>query len=115
MLAVDSLGDAITFVNSRPKPLAAYVFTESRAGRGRVVSEINSGTAAVNHLVMQYFAPQLPFGGVGPSGMGEYKGKWGFETFSHRKAVLQKPFKPDPRFVYPPYSDNAVRLIRRML
>ena len=67
----------------------------------------------VNHLIYHYSAPQLPFGGVGASGMGSYTGKWGFETFSHRKAVLVKPFAPDPRFAYPPYTDKAQALMRR--
>ncbi|SEM40668.1 aldehyde dehydrogenase family protein [Rhodococcus maanshanensis] len=114
VLAVDSLDEAIAFVNARPKPLATYVFTKSARTRRRVLSEISSGGAVVNHLMVHYMAPQLPFGGVGASGMGRYNGKWGFEELSHRKAVLLKPFKPDPRFAYPPYSDRAITLIRRM-
>ncbi|SDC71807.1 aldehyde dehydrogenase family protein [Rhodococcus tukisamuensis] len=114
VLAVDSLDEAIAFVNARPKPLAAYVFTRSARTRRRVLSEISSGGAVVNHVTLQYLVPQLPFGGVGNSGMGQFHGRWGFEALSHRKAVLVKPFKPDPRFAYPPYTDRAVKLIRRM-
>ncbi|SDD37058.1 hypothetical protein [Rhodococcus tukisamuensis] len=62
---------------------------------------------------LDYMAPQLPFGN-GASGMRTYNGRSGFGTFSHRKAVLLKQFKPDPRFTYPPYTDRAVKLIRRM-
>ncbi|QKT10151.1 aldehyde dehydrogenase family protein [Rhodococcus sp. W8901] len=114
VLAVDSLDEAIAFVNARPKPLAAYVFTKStRTGR-RVLSEVSSGGAVVNHLTYQRVAPQLPFGGVGSSGMGRYHGKWGFDELSHRKAVLVKLFKPDLRIAYPPYTDRAAKLIRRL-
>lgn len=114
VLAVDSLDEAITFVNTRPKPLASYTFTKSARARSRVLSEISSGGAVINHLVMQYLSPRLPFGGVGASGMGRYNGRFGFEELSHRKAVLLKPFKPDPRFAYPPYTDRARKLLRRM-
>lgn len=114
VLAVDSLDEAIAFVNARPKPLAAYVFTTSWRMYRRVLSEVSSGGAVVNHLTYQVVAPQLPFGGIGSSGTGHYHGKWGFEQLSHRKAVLLKPFKPDPRFAYPPYSDHAAKLIRRI-
>jgi len=114
VLTVDSLDEAIRFVNARPKPLAAYVFTKSARTRHRVLAEVSSGGAVVNHLVYHHLASQLPFGGVGASGMGRYKGRSGFEEASHRKAVLLKPFKPDPRFVYPPYTDRARKLIRRL-
>ncbi|MDH6280651.1 aldehyde dehydrogenase family protein [Prescottella agglutinans] len=114
VLAVESVDEAISFVNTRPKPLATYVFTKSAQMRRRVLSEVSSGGAVVNHLMMNYLAPQLPFGGVGASGIGAYKGRWGFEALSNRKSVLLKPFKPDPRFAYPPYTDRAFKLIRRI-
>lgn len=114
VLAVDSADEAIAFVNARPKPLAAYVFTKSAKTRRQVLSEVSSGGAVVNHLTFHLVAPELPFGGVGSSGMGRYHGRWGFEALSHRKAVLLKPFKPDPRFAYPPYTDRATKLIRRI-
>jgi aldehyde dehydrogenase (NAD+) len=59
--------------------------------------------------------PGLPFGGIGPSGMGAYHGKASFDTFSHRKSVLRKPPKPDPSLAYPPYTEQKDRLIRRFL
>jgi len=60
-----------------------------------------SGGAVINHVPMHYLAPQLPFGGVGASGMGAYHGKWGFEALSHRRAVLAKRAKPGPRLGLP--------------
>jgi aldehyde dehydrogenase (NAD+) len=113
VLSVESLDQAVAFVNARPKPLALYVFTSSpQQGRG-LVDRIPSGGAVINHVAMHCLVPQLPFGGVGDSGMGAYHGKWGFETLSHRRAVLSKTAKPDLRLVYPPYTDRALKLMRR--
>jgi aldehyde dehydrogenase (NAD+) len=113
VLTVESLDDAVDFVNRRPKPLALYVFASGQLGRD-LVDRIPSGGAVINHVAMHCLVPSLPFGGVGASGMGAYHGKWGFETLSHRRAVLSKPAKPDPRLVYPPYSQWALNIMRRM-
>lgn len=114
VLSVESLDHAVEFVNARPKPLALYVFTSSpRQGRN-LIDRIPSGGAVINHVAMHCLVPQLPFGGVGASGMGAYHGRWGFETLSHRRAVLSKTTKPDPRLVYPPYTDRAVKLMRKL-
>jgi aldehyde dehydrogenase (NAD+) len=114
VLTVDDLGEAIGFINARSKPLALYAFTGSKALRGRIADEVPAGGVVFNHIAMHVLAPQLPFGGVGDSGMGAYHGEWGFWTFSHRKSVLSKAAKPDPRFVYPPYTQRALALMRRM-
>ncbi|CQD17984.1 fatty aldehyde dehydrogenase [Mycobacterium lentiflavum] len=113
VLAVESLDHAVEFVNSRPKPLALYVFAPGQIGRG-LIDRIPSGGAVINHVAMHCLVPSLPFGGVGASGMGAYHGRWGFETLSHRRAVLAKSAKPDPRLVYPPYSQRALNIMRRM-
>ncbi|MFZ2177885.1 MAG: aldehyde dehydrogenase family protein [Rhodococcus sp. (in: high G+C Gram-positive bacteria)] len=114
ILAIDSLDAAIEFVNARPKPLATYIFTRSGAAKRRLLTEISSGGAVVNHIAMHCLVPQLPFGGVGASGMGAYHGRWGFEALSHRKAVLSKTFKPDLQLIYPPYTDKALALMRKV-
>jgi aldehyde dehydrogenase (NAD+) len=115
VLTVQSLDDAIKFVNSRPKPLAAYLFTKAKNVRERVIKEIPAGGMVVNHLAFQVTTAKLPFGGVGPSGMGAYHGKWGFDEFSHRKSVLTKPTRPDlSSFIYPPYTEKAWKLARRL-
>jgi aldehyde dehydrogenase (NAD+) len=113
VLSVPSVDAAVDFVNERPKPLALYLFTGSRAVREQVIASTSSGGVVVNHLAMHCLVPQLPFGGVGNSGLGAYHGEWGFQTFSHRKAVLAKPAKPDPSFLYPPYSAASKKLMRR--
>ena len=114
MLSVDSLDEAIAFVRSRPKPLALYAFTSSRHTRKRLADEVPAGGVVFNHIAMHVLVPQLPFGGVGESGMGAYHGEWGFQALSHRKSVLSKTTSPDPRFVYPPYTDKALKLMRRI-
>ncbi|MCV7102767.1 aldehyde dehydrogenase family protein [Mycobacterium palustre] len=113
VLRTESLDHAIDFVNGLPKPLALYIFA-SRKLAGELVDRIPSGGAVINHVAMHCLVSSLPFGGVGTSGMGAYHGRWGFETLSHRRAVLSKPAKPDPRLMYPPYSQRALNIMRRM-
>ncbi len=115
VIGVGSLDEAISFVNAREKPLAAYVFSERRRDAERVFAEVPAGGAAANHILMHVLAPQLPFGGIGHSGIGAYHGKWGFECFSHRKSTLLMRSRPDLRVIYPPYSERAKRLLRRLV
>ncbi|MCV7090641.1 aldehyde dehydrogenase family protein [Mycobacterium interjectum] len=115
VITVQSLDDAIRFVNSRPKPLSAYLFTKTRETRERVIKQVPAGGMLVNHLAFQVSTAKLPFGGVGASGMGAYHGRYGFEEFSHRKSVLTKPTRPDlSKFIYPPYTARAMKMARRM-
>jgi aldehyde dehydrogenase (NAD+) len=115
IMTVQSLDDAIGFVNARPKPLAAYLFTKTKSIRERVIKEVPAGGMVVNHLLFHFATNKLPFGGVGPSGMGAYHGRFGFETFSHSKTVMTKPTRPDVgAFIYPPYTEKAFKLARRL-
>ena len=80
-----------------------------------MIKEVPAGGMLVNHLIFQFVTAKLPFGGVGPSGMGAYHGKFGFEEFSHRKSVLTKPTRPDlSAVIYPPYTEKAWKLARRL-
>ena len=115
IITVGSTDEAVAFVNARPKPLALYVFTASQQKGRDLVDRMPSGGAVINHIAMHCLVPQLPFGGVGASGMGAYHGQWGFEALSHRRAVLSKPAKPDPSLLYPPYTDRAMKILRRLL
>ncbi len=115
VLSVGSIDDAIRFVRSREKPLALYVFAKDEAVPRRVLDRTSSGGAAVNHVWLHLGVPGLPFGGVGESGMGAYHGRWSFDTFSHRKAVLVKSTRVDPPLFYPPYTESKARWIRRLL
>ncbi|MHA7661423.1 aldehyde dehydrogenase family protein [Mycolicibacterium sp. HS_4_1] len=114
VITVDSLDDAIAFVNARPKPLAAYLFTKAKAIRERFIREVPAGGMLVNHLIFQVSTARLPFGGVGPSGMGAYHGRYGFLEFSHAKSVMTKPTRPDlGQLIYPPYTDRAWKIARK--
>src|SRR6201993_283458 len=115
VVTVKSLDEAIDFINARPKPLSAYLFTKSRENRERGIKDAPAGGMLVNHLAFQVSTAKLPFGGVGASGMGAYHGKWGFDEFSHRKSVLTKPTRPDlSKMLYPPYTERALKLARRL-
>jgi len=91
VLAVPDLDAAIAFVTGRDKPLALYAFTESERSKRRILDETSSGAVGFGLPVVHLTAPDLPFGGVGESGMGRYHGKYSIDTFSHLKAVLDKP------------------------
>jgi aldehyde dehydrogenase (NAD+) len=114
VVTVDSIDDAIAHVQQGPKPLAVYLFSESRDHEKRVLDEISNGGTVINQLMYHLLVPGLPFGGVGTSGTGAYHGKWGFETFSHRKAVLRKPSWPDPALAYPPFTKLKERIMRKV-
>lgn len=114
VMSFDKIEEAVTFVNNRPKPLGLYVFTASRSLGRRLVDSIPAGGAVINHVALHCLVPSLPFGGVGASGMGAYHGEWGFQALSHRKAVLAKTLKPDFRVIYPPYTDRAKRILRKL-
>ena len=115
ILPVEGVDEAIRFVNDRDKPLALYVFAESKRIVERVLTETSSGGVCVNATLYHLVPPTLPFGGVGESGQGAYHGRSTFETFSHRKSVLRKPTRLDPPIVYPPYTEQKQKLLRRFL
>jgi aldehyde dehydrogenase (NAD+) len=114
VLSVDDLNQAIALINQRPKPLALYLFTKQQQAQRQILERTSSGGVCFNDVVMQVGVPDLPFGGVGPSGMGSYHGEAGFRTFSHQRSVLRRPFKLDVPFRYPPYGDK-LPLVRRLL
>lgn len=105
ILEVADATEAVDFINRRPRPLAAYAFTRSRATRRLFERETSSGALGFNLPLGHLISSRLPFGGVGASGIGSYHGKAGFLEFSHVKTVVRKPAFPDTlRLAYPPYS-----------
>ncbi|KAJ3291943.1 aldehyde dehydrogenase 3, member A2, partial [Blyttiomyces sp. JEL0837] len=90
IVEVDSEDAAIKYINSRDRPLALYVFANTKTAK-KIIDNTNSGAAIVNDLFMNMLIPEMPFGGVGPSGMGAYHGKNGFLTFTHRRATMWRP------------------------
>ncbi|HIZ19688.1 MAG TPA: aldehyde dehydrogenase [Firmicutes bacterium] len=114
VIPYDSLDQAIDAVVSRPKPLALYLFTNDRAVENRVLQEISFGGGCVNDTLMHLVSTNLPFGGVGESGMGQYHGKYGFDTFSHPKSIVKKSNRLDIPLRYPPFR-GKYRLAKRMM
>jgi coniferyl-aldehyde dehydrogenase len=104
-------------VNRRPRPLALYLFTEQAARRADVLERTTSGGVSVNDTLLHYLQDDLPFGGTGPSGMGSYHGREGFDTFSHHKAVFTQRGlgnRTGAQLLYPPYGPITGLLIRAM-
>ena len=114
VLPVASVDEAIAFVNERPKPLALYVFTERREVARAVIDRTSSGGACVNDTLSHLVVPDLPFGGVGDSGIGAYHGRHGFETFSHARGVVDRSTRIDLPLRYPPYV-NTLRWLRKFM
>ena len=104
--------EAIAYVNARPRPLALYVFDHDKPTVDRVLNETVSGGATVNETLLHIAQEDLPFGGVGPSGMGEYHGRAGFDTFSKRKAVFFQPRLNLLGLFRPPYGPTFERLMK---
>lgn len=117
LVAAKDLNDAIAFVNELDKPLALYVFSSSAEVIGRWQRETSSGALGINAPIIHLSAHDLPFGGVGPSGMGSYHGERSFLTFSHLKSVMSKPLSPDTlsATVMPPYTPTKATLVRSLL
>ena len=114
ILEYESLGEAIQFVNRRPKPLALYFFSTSTDNQDRVLAQTSFGGGCINETLLHLGNPYLPFGGVGESGMGAYHGHDSFLTFSHRKGVLKKSFLVDVPIRYAPFGDK-LRVVKRVL
>jgi len=114
ILSVPSVEAAINFINSKPKPLALYIFSANRETQQRVISRTSSGAVAVNDAMIQVSLIDIPFGGVGDSGMGAYHGKYSFDTFSHYKAIFDASVWMDPSLRYPPYSESKLYWLKRL-
>lgn len=112
VIEFEDIEKAVEIVKSLPKPLALYLFTSDRKIQKKILSEVSAGGVVINDLMLHAANFHLPFGGVGNSGTGSYHGKYGFETFSHHKAVLKKSLLTDIPFRYPPYK-RGMGLLKR--
>jgi coniferyl-aldehyde dehydrogenase len=112
LIAVDSVDAAIDYVNARPRPLALYHFDNNKARTERVLERTVAGGACVNETVMHIVQNELPFGGIGPSGMGHYHGREGFLTFSKQKPVLYQARYSSLKLMRPPYRRMAELLLK---
>jgi coniferyl-aldehyde dehydrogenase len=110
-----TLDEAIDYINSRPRPLALYYFGTSRARQREVLSRTTSGGVTINDTLLHYLQEDLPFGGVGASGIGAYHGRDGFRTFSHQKSVFRQAKLNMAGLLRPPYGRLAERLIAALM
>lgn len=112
VIEYDSLDEVISAVNKRPKPLALYLFTTSAYAKKKILGSISFGGGCVNDVVVHLATSNMPFGGVGESGMGGYHGKASFDTFSHKKSILTKANWLDLPVRYPPYKKYGVDVLK---
>ncbi len=112
IIEIESIDQAIEFINDREKPLALYVFADEASAK-HIIAHTSSGGACINDVIMHIANEHMPFGGVGNSGMGRYHGRDSLYTFSHRRAVLNTPTWLDLPFRYMPYK--WFKRIKRLL
>ena len=115
VLTYRTLDEAVAFVESRPRPLALYLFTRSRENKKRVLARCRFGGGCINDTVVHLTNEHLPFGGVGESGMGAYHGRRGFEEFSHLRGVMDRALRPDLPVKYRPFGAHTLALLRRLM
>ncbi len=111
----DSLDEAIEFVNGKPRPLALYYYGTTKIDRDKVLNRTVSGGASVNETLMHIVVENLPFGGIGPSGMGAYHGEYGFQTFSHRKGVFLQSRINGSGMLRPPFGRAANTMLKFLM
>lgn len=104
IITYDDFNEAVDIIQSKAKPLSLYLFSEDENTTHRVLNELSFGGGAINDTLMHLANPNLPFGGVGMSGMGQYHGKYTFQTFSHSKSYIFRSTRLDSSVMYPPYK-----------
>ena len=115
MVTYSSIEELIGNIKRLPEyPLALYLFTESRDVENQVLANTQFGGGCINNTVMHVANPNLPFGGVGESGMGAYHGKNSFDVFSHKRGILRATTLFDIKMRYAPYKDK-VNMIKKMI
>ncbi|MEL6440336.1 MAG: aldehyde dehydrogenase [Cyanobacteria bacterium J06621_8] len=110
----DDLDSALAIINSRPKPLALYIFSRNKDIQKRIIQATSSGGVCINDTIMQVGVNELPFGGVGDSGIGSYHGVSSFETFSHHKSVLKRFFFWELNWRFAPYK-GKLEQVKKMV
>jgi len=114
VITYKEIGEIVEKINSRPKPLALYLFTTSKSVEKTILGKISFGGGCVNGAILHLATSNMPFGGVGDSGMGNYHGEASFRTLSHEKSVLKKYVGFDVPLIYPPYG-NRVNLLKKIM
>ena len=115
VLTFNNFNEALIQIGNHEKPLAAYLFTNDSEEKENFTSKISFGGGCINDVVMHLSNDNIPFGGVGNSGIGNYHGKYGFEAFSHQKAIVDRATWGEPDLKYPPYTDKKLNWIKKLL
>jgi aldehyde dehydrogenase (NAD+) len=115
VISYSNLDDVIAKIKVGEKPLSCYIFTSNSESKNKLLNEISFGSGAINEAIMQIANSNLPFGGVGHSGMGAYHGKNGFKCFSHYKSILEKNTLIEPTLKYFPHTKSKLNLIKWMM
>lgn len=111
----DSLKEALDYINGHEKPLALYIFSENTGVVEKILSQTSSGGVSVNDTISHIINPNLPFGGVGNSGMGRYHGEAGFLAFSNQRSVLNRSTRIRIELSYPPFSEKKLKTVRKLM
>ena len=114
VLEFDDINEVIEFINARPKPLALYYFSEDKMKQDEMLLKTSSGGGCINDVLTHIANSNMPFGGVGNSGMGRYHGRYSFEAFSHQRSIINKSTKVDVPVIYPPYR-GKLWIIKKVL
>lgn len=114
VLTFRTFNEAIQSIRQREKPLAAYLFTNCAKEKKHFTEMLSFGGGCINDTIMHITNPNLPFGGVGHSGMGRYHGKYGFLTFSHQKSIVDRCVNMEASLRYPPYTERKLALIKKV-
>ncbi|CAM0950191.1 unnamed protein product [Alopecurus aequalis] len=112
IITVDKIHESFGLINCMTKPLAAYLFTRDSKLQEQFETTVSAGGMLLNDTSIHLTNPHLPFGGVGESGTGAYHGKFSFDAFSHRKAVLHRGFCGEAQARYPPYSAAKLKILK---
>ncbi|ESQ53705.1 hypothetical protein EUTSA_v10024844mg [Eutrema salsugineum] len=115
IITVQKIEDGFQVIRSKAKPLAAYLFTDNKELQKKFVQDVAAGGIGINDTVLHVTVKDLPFGGVGESGIGAYHGKFSYETFSHKKGVLYRSFAGDSDLRYPPYTPKKKMVLKALL
>ncbi|HCO74143.1 MAG TPA: aldehyde dehydrogenase, partial [Clostridium sp.] len=115
IISFSNLDEVIGEIKRLSKPLALYLFTENYEVEEKVLEEISSGGACINDTITHLANPELPFGGVGNSGIGAYHGKESFKTFSHRRSVVRKTTKINIPIVFPPFNKKNLDNVKKLM
>ncbi|GAA4108275.1 aldehyde dehydrogenase [Aquimarina addita] len=115
IVSFNTIDNAIAIIKTFAKPLSCYIFTKNKTIKNKILNEVSFGGGAVNDAVMHIIENNLPFGGVGESGIGNYHAKAGFDAFSHNKSVLQKSFWLELNLKYSPYTSSKLKWLKRLI